>query len=137
MASFVKSAQWQAAIWTREPKSYFQHVPTFLFSSRLPNISLKYPLNLVFPKGKKSPKTHQQPSPNQKISPSAAPGAEAALPEVMFPACAEDLETWMRRAHACRATSATEANDVARERSGVGVGVGDGLFSGVFGGKNV
>lgn len=31
----------------------------------------------------------------------------------MCPASAEDLSTWLRRAHACRATSATEANDVS------------------------
>lgn len=37
--------------------------------------------------------------------------ADGAL--VMSPTSAEDLETWMRRAHACRATSATEANDVS------------------------
>ena len=33
--------------------------------------------------------------------------ADGAL--VMVPSNAEDLSTWMRRAHACRATSATEA----------------------------
>ena len=32
--------------------------------------------------------------------------ADGAL--VMFPSSSEDLSTWMRRAHACRATSATE-----------------------------
>lgn len=32
--------------------------------------------------------------------------ADGAL--VMFPSTSEDLSTWMRRAHACRATSATE-----------------------------
>ena len=32
--------------------------------------------------------------------------ADGAL--VMFPNSSEDLSTWMRRAHACRATSATE-----------------------------
>jgi len=37
--------------------------------------------------------------------------ADGAL--VMVPSNAEDLSTWMRRAHACRATSATEANDVS------------------------
>lgn len=37
--------------------------------------------------------------------------ADGAL--VMFPSSSEDLSTWMRRAHACRATSATEANDVS------------------------
>lgn len=37
--------------------------------------------------------------------------ADGAL--VMFPSTSEDLSTWMRRAHACRATSATEANDVS------------------------
>lgn len=34
--------------------------------------------------------------------------ADGAL--VMVPSNAEDLSTWMRRAHACRATSATEAS---------------------------
>ena len=37
--------------------------------------------------------------------------ADGAL--VMGPTSPEDLCTWMRRAHACRATSATEANDVS------------------------
>jgi len=37
--------------------------------------------------------------------------ADGAL--VMTPTSPEELCTWMRRAHACRATSATEANDVS------------------------